>query len=186
MNSITVEHTPLEGILILTPSVFGDERGSFMEVFNQRHFESATGQDTPFVQDNLSRSKQWTLRGLHYQLPNAQGKLVSVLAGEIFDVVVDLRSNSKTFGQWFGLYLSAHNRQQLWLPEGLAHGFLVTSPQGALVHYKSTHYYDPDSEHCLHWQDPRIDIPWPIPPEIKPIVSPKDACGQTWDAVIKF
>lgn len=182
---MTVTSTPLEGVLLLTPKVFSDARGSFYELFNQRSFEEVTGQAVQFVQDNHSISKQGTIRGMHYQLPYAQAKLISVPHGEIYDVVVDLRSHSTTFGQWFGVYLSNTNHQLLFIPEGFAHGFLAIS-EIAVVQYKTSAYYNPSTEHCLDWQDPTVGIDWPLPHKVSPQLSPKDQQGLTWDAVLKF
>jgi dTDP-4-dehydrorhamnose 3,5-epimerase len=146
-------------VLLITPKVFGDERGFFMESFNQRDFQAATGLDVTFVQDNHSRSRQGVLRGLHYQVKQPQGKLVRVLAGEILDVAVDLRLDSPTRGQWVSARLSAQNHQQLWVPEGFAHGFVVLS-EVAEVLYKTTDYYAPEHERAIRWDDPTLAIDW--------------------------
>ncbi|EHQ2335989.1 dTDP-4-dehydrorhamnose 3,5-epimerase, partial [Vibrio cholerae] len=139
----------------------GDERGFFMETWNQKRFEElVTGKPTQFVQDNHSKSKKGILRGLHYQTENTQGKLVRVVSGEVFDVAVDIRKDSPTFGKWVGVYLSAENKRQLWVPEGFAHGFYVTSDEAEFV-YKCTDYYNPKAEHSLLWNDPSINIEWP-------------------------
>jgi dTDP-4-dehydrorhamnose 3,5-epimerase len=161
--------------LILEPRVFGDERGYFFESHNQREFEAATGVRTNFVQDNQSRSKKNVLRGLHYQNPQPQGKILRVLAGEVFDVVVDIRRSSPAFGKWSGVALSAENRLSLWVPPGFAHGFLVVS-EYADVLYKTTDYYAPEHEQCIVWNDPELAIAWPLagPPEL----SPKDQKGK--------
>lgn len=164
--------TKLPGVLVLEPRVFGDERGFFFESFNQRDFEQATGQDVCFVQDNHSRSARGVLRGLHYQVEHAQGKLVRVTHGEVFDVVLDLRKSSHTFGQWYGVYLSAENRKQLWIPPGLAHGFLVTSESAEFL-YKTTDYWHPQFERSVLWSDPALAIEWPL--EGSPILAAKDA-----------
>jgi dTDP-4-dehydrorhamnose 3,5-epimerase len=156
-----VMQTPLEGVLVLEPKVFGDVRGFFFESFNASDFEQATGLQCTFVQDNHSKSTKGVLRGLHYQTQHAQGKLVRVTQGAVFDVVVDIRKDSLTFGQWFGLELSAENKKQLWIPEGLAHGFLVTSESAEFL-YKTTDYYHPEFECSILWSDPTIGIEWPL------------------------
>jgi dTDP-4-dehydrorhamnose 3,5-epimerase len=166
--------TEISDVLLLKPQAFGDERGFFMESFNQRVFQDKTGLDVTFVQDNHSRSGQHVLRGMHYQIQQAQGKLMRVVVGEIFDVVVDLRRSSPTFGRWTGNYLSAVNKQQLWVPPGFAHGFLVTS-EVAEVLYKTTAYYAPQYERSLLWNDPEVGILWPLTGE--PILSKKDRAG---------
>ncbi|MEZ8375752.1 dTDP-4-dehydrorhamnose 3,5-epimerase [Vibrio cyclitrophicus] len=153
--------THIPDVKIIEPSVFGDERGFFMETWNQKQFEElVTGKPTQFVQDNHSKSKKGILRGLHYQTENTQGKLVRVVSGEVFDVAVDIRNNSRTFGQWVGEYLSAENKRQLWVPEGFAHGFYVTSEEAEFV-YKCTDYYTPSSEHSIAWNDETLAIKWP-------------------------
>ncbi|WP_210447993.1 dTDP-4-dehydrorhamnose 3,5-epimerase [Vibrio crassostreae] len=165
--------TRIPDVKIIEPSVFGDERGFFMETWNQKQFEElVTGKPTHFVQDNHSKSKQGILRGLHYQTENTQGKLVRVVSGEVFDVAVDIRKSSPTFGQWIGEYLSAENKRQLWVPEGFAHGFYVTSDEAEFV-YKCTDYYNPKYEASIKWDDPSIDIDWPITDQ--PILSLKDS-----------
>ncbi len=165
--------TPLEGSLILEPKVFGDERGFFMESWNADAFARA-GIDAHFVQDNHSRSAKGVLRGMHFQLPGAQGKLVRVVAGAVFDAIVDLRRSSPTFGQWFGLELSAANKRMLWVPEGFAHGFL-TLEDGTDFLYKCTAPYAPAHEHSLAWDDPALGIEWPL--DTPPSLSAKDAAG---------
>jgi len=166
----------LEEIKIIEPSVFGDERGFFMETWNQAKFEElVTGQTTKFVQDNHSKSKKGILRGLHFQTKNTQGKLVMVISGEVFDVAVDIRKGSKTFGQWVGVFLSAENKRQLWVPEGFAHGFYVTTAEAEFV-YKCTDYYNPSAEHSILWNDPKIGINWPI--DTPPILSEKDSVAK--------
>jgi dTDP-4-dehydrorhamnose 3,5-epimerase len=156
-----VTTTAIEGVLILEPKVFGDARGFFMESFNQKAFNEAVGREVAFVQDNHSRSSKGVLRGLHYQLPpHAQGKLVRVTQGSVFDVAVDIRQSSATFGQWVGIELSGENHRQMWLPPGMAHGFLVTSESADFL-YKTTEYYAPQSERCVLWSDPSIAIAWP-------------------------
>ncbi|KHT43153.1 dTDP-4-dehydrorhamnose 3,5-epimerase [Vibrio sinaloensis] len=165
--------TAIPDVKIIEPTVFGDERGFFMETWNQQRFEElVTKRKTPFVQDNHSKSRQGILRGLHYQTENTQGKLVRVISGEVFDVAVDIRKGSETFGQWVGVYLSAENRRQLWVPEGFAHGFYVTSEEAEFV-YKCTDYYNPKAEHSIIWNDPNIGIEWPI--TIEPSLSEKDS-----------
>jgi dTDP-4-dehydrorhamnose 3,5-epimerase len=154
--------TEIPDVKIIEPQVFGDERGFFMETWNQKRFEElVTGKPTPFVQDNHSKSKKGILRGLHYQTKNTQGKLVRVISGEVFDVAVDIRKDSITFGKWVGVYLSAENKRQLWIPEGFAHGFYVTSEEAEFV-YKCTNYYTPDSEVSIAWDDDDLKIKWPI------------------------
>jgi dTDP-4-dehydrorhamnose 3,5-epimerase len=182
---IQVTPTPIPEVLILEPTVFGDRRAWFMEAFNASDFARATGVEVEFVQDNQSFSRQWTLRGLHYQLRCTQGKLVRVIAGSVFDVAVDLRKNSKTFGQWAGEILSAENRRQLWIPPGFAHGFLALSDTAEFL-YKTTDYYDPKSEVCLSWRDPTLKIQWPIPPSVEVLLNAKDAAGLSWDQAPKF
>ncbi|MDH5537976.1 MAG: dTDP-4-dehydrorhamnose 3,5-epimerase [Rhizobacter sp.] len=165
--------TSIDGLLIFEPTVFGDERGFFMESFNQRIFDQAVGREVVFVQDNHSRSRQGVLRGLHYQLPpHAQGKLVRVTQGAVFDVAVDVRKGSKTFGSWFGIELSGQNHRQLWLPPGMAHGFLVLSDSADFL-YKTTDYYAPQAEAGIRWDDPDLGIEWPKTDQA-PIVSIKD------------
>jgi dTDP-4-dehydrorhamnose 3,5-epimerase len=158
---ITITTTPLEGVLIVEPKVFGDSRGFFLESFNAREFEAATGVSTPFVQDNHSCSRKGVLRGLHVQARHPQGKLVRVTSGEVFDAVVDIRRDSKTYGKWFGLHLSADNKKQLWIPPGLAHGFLVLSEFAEFL-YKTTDYWYPEFERSIAWNDPAIGIEWPL------------------------
>jgi dTDP-4-dehydrorhamnose 3,5-epimerase len=165
--------TKIPDVKIIEPAVFGDERGFFMETWNQQKFEElVTGKETRFVQDNHSKSKQGILRGLHYQTENTQGKLVRVVSGEVFDVAVDIRKDSPTFGQWVGVYLSAENKRQLWVPEGFAHGFYVTSEEAEFV-YKCTDYYNPNAEVSICWDDEEIGIDWPL--DITPSLSLKDA-----------
>lgn len=161
-------------VILFEPKVFGDERGFFFESFNQRQFEEAVGGSVSFVQDNHSRSVKNVLRGLHYQVQQPQGKLVRVAQGEVFDVAVDLRKSSPTFGKWVGAYLSAENRQQLWVPEGFAHGFVVLSETAEFL-YKTTAYYAPQYERCIAWDDDDLAIGWPI--DHAPSLSAKDAQG---------
>jgi dTDP-4-dehydrorhamnose 3,5-epimerase len=169
-----VTPTAISDVLIIEPKVFGDERGFFLESFNQAAFNQATGLKLDFVQDNHSRSGQHVLRGLHYQIKQAQGKLVRVLRGSVFDVAVDMRRSSATFGQWVGVELTESNFRQLWVPEGFAHGFLVTSESADFV-YKTTDYYAPEFERCVAWNDPDLDIQWPLSAE--PQLSAKDKAG---------
>ncbi len=166
--------TAIPDLLILEPKVFGDARGFFLESFNASTFQKATGLDVVFVQDNHSRSTKNVLRGLHYQIQQPQGKLVRVVRGAVFDVAVDIRKSSRTFGQWFGTELSETNHRQMWVPPGFAHGFVVLS-NSADVLYKTTDYYAPDSERCILWNDPAIGIQWPI--EGEPQLSAKDHAG---------
>lgn len=171
-----VEPTDLPGILLIRPRVFGDERGFFLESWNQRAFDEALGRKAVFVQDNRSRSARDVLRGLHYQTePHAQGKLVSVLAGTIYDVAVDLRRNSPTYGEALGIELKAEDHTMIWIPAGFAHGFLVLS-EFADVAYKATDFYSPAHERCICWDDPNLAIDWPLGGG-RPIVSSKDAVG---------
>lgn len=173
--SLQVIPTSLPEVLILEPRVFGDSRGFFFESFNQRDFEEATGQRCVFVQDNHSRSARNVLRGLHYQIQHSQGKLVRVVAGEVFDVAVDMRKSSPNFGKWVGVTLSAENKRQLWVPEGFAHGFVVTSDEAEFL-YKVTDYWHPDHERSLIWNDPDVGIEWPI--DGSPVLAAKDAEGK--------
>ncbi|MFI8746054.1 dTDP-4-dehydrorhamnose 3,5-epimerase [Pseudomonas sp. NPDC077186] len=170
-----VIQTRLPEVLILEPQVFGDERGFFYESFNARRFAEATGVNRDFVQDNHSRSARGVLRGLHYQLQQAQGKLVRVSAGEVYDVAVDIRRSSATFGQWVGVHLSAENKRQLWVPEGFAHGFLVLSEYAEFL-YKTTDYYAPAHERCIRWDDASLAIDWPLD-GLTPQLSAKDQQG---------
>jgi dTDP-4-dehydrorhamnose 3,5-epimerase len=172
--------TSVEGVLVLEPKVFGDARGFFYESFNRQAFEAATGLSVDFVQDNHSKSARDVLRGLHFQLaPRAQGKLVRVVQGEVFDVAVDIRKDSPTYGKWHGEILSAENRKQMWIPAGLAHGFLVLSESAEFL-YKTTDYYAPELERCLRWDDPGLSIAWPLEGR-QPLVSAKDAQGMSFD-----
>lgn len=173
-----VVQTPIPDILILEPDVFKDERGFFLESFNEKNFKEETGQDVTFVQDNHSRSKKNVLRGLHYQIKHPQGKLVHVVNGVVFDVVVDIRKSSPTFGQWTGVELSEENHRHLWIPEGFAHGFVVLSDFADFL-YKTTDYYVPDSERCILWNDPSIDINWNL--DDIPNLSEKDMKGMLLD-----
>lgn len=178
---MNVIKTEIADVLIFEPKVFGDDRGFFMESFNQKVFEEAVGRKVDFVQDNHSKSTKGVLRGLHYQTqPNAQGKLVRCVAGEVFDVAVDIRRNSSTYGKWVGVSLSAENKRQLWIPEGFAHGFLVISDEAEFV-YKATNYYSPDNERSILWSDPKINIQWPLNSNDKPNLSSKDQVGLAFE-----
>jgi len=168
--------TAIPEVLIIEPKVFGDTRGFFFESYNERAFAQATGLKVPFVQDNHSRSALGVLRGLHYQIRQPQGKLVRVVRGSVFDVAVDLRRGSPSFGQWVGVELSESNHRQLWVPPGFAHGFLVTSESADFL-YKTTDYYAPEHERCIAWDDPAIGIRWPL--EGAPQLSAKDKAGLT-------
>jgi dTDP-4-dehydrorhamnose 3,5-epimerase len=182
---MNVERTAIDGVLILQPKVFGDQRGFFMESFNQQRFDEAVGHTTTFVQDNHSRSTRGVLRGLHYQLaPHAQGKLVRVTSGSVFDVAVDVRRSSPTFGRWVGVELSGENHRQLWLPPGMAHGFVVTSDSADFL-YKTTDYYTPSAEGCIRWDDPDLAIAWPDVGGA-PNVSAKDAQGALFRDAVTF
>ena len=176
--------TPLQDVILLEPTVFGDPRGFFMETWNVETFRAA-GLDLNFAQDNHSRSARGTLRGLHFQTEHTQGKLLRVTSGEVFDVVVDLRRESRTLGQWFGLSLSAENQQMLWVPPGFAHGFYVTSDYADFV-YKCTDIYHPNSEQTLAWDDPTVGIRWPVPAGETPQLSAKDREGLNWSEAPRF
>ena len=179
----TVTPTAIPDVLILQPKVFGDARGFFYESFNARDFAVATGLDVSFVQDNHSKSAKGVLRGLHYQIQHAQGKLVRVVQGEVFDVAVDLRRTSPTFGQWVGVHLSADNHRQLWVPPGFAHGFVVLSEMAEFL-YKTTDYYQPEFERSLLWNDCTVGINWPI--EREPILAAKDSAAPLLGAAEIF
>jgi dTDP-4-dehydrorhamnose 3,5-epimerase len=175
---MNVIKSAIEDVLILEPKVFGDTRGFFMESFNERAFEAAIGKRVHFVQDNHSRSTQGVLRGLHYQIQQPQGKLVRVTSGAVFDVAVDIRKSSPTWGQWVGAELSAENHRQLWVPEGFAHGFLVLSDTADFL-YKTTDYYSPEHERCIAWNDQDLQIAWPDI-GVMPRLSKKDAEGAVF------
>ena len=175
--------TAIPEVLVIEPRVFGDERGFFYESWNARAFNELAGREVSFVQDNHSRSTRNVVRGLHYQVRQAQGKLVRVSAGEVFDVAVDLRRSSPTFGRAVGVTLSAENRRMLWIPEGFAHGFLVTSETADFL-YKATDYYAPEHERTLLWNDPRLAIAWPLQGE--PLLKPKDAAGTPLERAERF
>lgn len=176
--------TPIAGVVLIEPQVFGDARGFFLETWQQKKFEVA-GIDAIFVQDNHSRSVQWTLRGLHLQVQQSQGKLVRVTAGSVFDAVVDLRRSSPTFGASWTVELSAENHRMLWVPPGLAHGILVTSESADFL-YKCTDFYSPAHERTLAWNDSTLNIPWPLPEGVHPRLSAKDARGANVDEIEKF
>jgi dTDP-4-dehydrorhamnose 3,5-epimerase len=176
--------TAIPDVLIIEPKVFGDDRGWFFESFNDKDFSTVLGQQVTFVQDNHSFSKKGVLRGLHYQMEQAQGKLVRVSRGSVFDVAVDLRQSSKTYGQWVGMELSAENKRQMWIPSGFAHGFLVLSDEAEFL-YKTTDYWHAASERCLMWNDPTINIQWPDI-GMAPILNPKDESGSSWQDAAKF
>jgi len=171
---MNVVQTAIPGVFMIEPRVFGDARGFFLEGYNARGFRQATGLSVDFVQDNHSRSCRGVLRGLHYQLQQAQGKLVSVVCGAVFDVAVDIRRSSQSFGQWVGVELSEDNHRQVWLPPGIAHGFLVLSERVDVL-YKTTDYYAPEHERVILWNDPDIEIEWPLADE--PLLSRKDQAG---------
>ena len=182
-----VTPTAIADVLIIEPKVFGDERGFFYESFNRKAFNEATGLNLNFVQDNHSRSVKGVLRGLHYQIQQPQGKLVRVVRGSVFDVAVDIRKGSPTFGKWVGVELSEENHRQLWVPAGFAHGFLVTSESAEFL-YKTTDYYEPRHERCIAWNDPVIGIDWPD--DQSPNLSAKDrfglglCCAETFDTIV--
>ncbi len=177
--------TPLAipDVFLIEPKVFGDDRGFFYESFNQEHFEAAIGKKVNFVQDNHSRSAKNVLRGLHYQIKQPQGKLVRVVAGEVFDVAVDIRKSSPTFGKWVGEILSAENKKQMWVPEGFAHGFVVLTDTAEFI-YKTTNYYAPEHERCILWNDKSIAINWPI--NSTPVLSGKDEIGASLKSAETF
>jgi dTDP-4-dehydrorhamnose 3,5-epimerase len=176
--------TPISDVILIEPAVFGDNRGFFMETWQEPKFKSA-GIDARFVQDNQSRSTQWTLRGMHMQIEHAQGKLVRVTSGCVFDVVVDLRRASPSFGRWWGAELSDQNHQMLWVPPGLAHGILVTSESADFL-YKCTDVYSPSHERTLAWDDPTVGIEWPLPAGVQPKLSAKDLMGKSFAEIEKF
>ena len=176
--------TAIPDVLIIEPKLFGDDRGWFFESFNDKNFSAAVGQQVTFVQDNHSLSKKGILRGLHYQMEKVQGKLVRVCRGSVFDVVVDLRQSSQTYGQWVGVELSAENKKQLWIPPGFAHGFLVLSDEAEFL-YKTTDYWHAASERCLIWNDPMLNIKWPDVVS-EPILNVKDLQGLSWVEAPKY
>lgn len=169
--------TEIPDLKIIDPKVWGDDRGFFFESYNANVFAEKVGADPIFVQDNHSRSPRNVLRGLHYQMHNVQAKLVRVVTGEVYDVAVDLRKYSPTFGKWFGVHLSEKNKRMFWIPEGFAHGFLVLSEYADFL-YKTSNFYDPSSERCIRWDDPDLAITWPL--RTKPILSPKDSVGKNF------
>jgi dTDP-4-dehydrorhamnose 3,5-epimerase len=172
-----VRRTALEGVLVLEPQVFADDRGFLFESFNNRDFEAGTGVSATFVQDNHSRSKQGVLRGLHYQVRHAQGKLVRVVQGRVFDVAVNVKRDHPQYGQWIGVYLDSIENKQLWMPPGFAHGFVVLSETADLL-YKTTDYYSPADERCIRWDDPTLAINWPM--QCRPLLSAKDALAPSF------
>lgn len=176
MGQFQFTKTGIEGLVVVEPKVFGDNRGYFMETYNYNDFKAA-GLDMVFVQDNQSKSKKGVLRGLHFQKKNPQGKLVRVVSGEVYDVAVDLRKGSDTYGKWYGVLLSAENKKQFYVPEGFAHGFVVMSETAEFV-YKCTRFYDPSDEDGLMWNDPEIGIDWPVPENAELLLSEKDQHHQ--------
>jgi dTDP-4-dehydrorhamnose 3,5-epimerase len=176
--------TPIDGVVLVEPQVFGDARGFFMESWHEEKFRAA-GIGATFVQDNHSRSRQWTLRGLHLQVRHTQGKLVRVAFGSVYDVVVDLRRSSPSFGASWGVDLSAENHRMLWVPPGLAHGILITSDSADFL-YKCTDFYSPEHERTLAWNDPALNVRWPLPPGVSPQLSAKDARGASFAEIEKF
>ncbi len=181
---IIATSTAIPDVLIIEPKVFGIDSGWFFESFNDKDFSTVLGQQVTFVQDNHSFSKKGVLRGLHYQMEQAQGKLVRVSRGLVFDVAVDLRQSSKTYGQWVGMELSAENKRQMWIPSGFAHGFLVLSDEAEFL-YKTTDYWHAASEQCLIWNDSMLNIQWPDI-GMAPILNPKDESGSSWQDAAKF
>jgi dTDP-4-dehydrorhamnose 3,5-epimerase len=175
--------TQIPDVKIIEPQVFGDERGFFLESFNKKIFSEVIGREVNFVQDNHSRSQKGVLRGLHYQIKQPQGKLVRVTSGQVYDVAVDIRESSSTFGQWVGLELSTENHHQLWIPEGFAHGFVVLSETADFM-YKTTDYYAPEFERCIKWDDPQLDIDWHYDEE--PVLSEKDKQGVPFNKAEYF
>jgi len=182
---LQISTTPIHEVLIIESQIFGDNSSWFTESFNARDFAVATKLDIEFVQDNHSFAQQCVLRGMHYQFKHAQGKLISVISGSIFDVTVDLRMDSPTYGMWAGIELSAINRKRLWIPPGLAHGYFVLS-ESAECFYKTTDFYHPEDEIVLAWNDPQLNIKWPLPEDITPNMNLKDSAGLSWDAAPKF
>ncbi len=181
---ITATPTAIPDVLVIEPTVFTDDRGWFYESFNENDFSKAVGKKVTFVQDNHSLSKRGVLRGLHYQLQQTQGKLVRVVSGAVFDVAVDMRESSSTFGKWVGIELSAQNKKQLWIPEGFAHGFLTLSSEAEFL-YKTTDYWHAKSEQCIVWNDSSLNIEWPIT-KILPILNERDQMGFSWLDACKF
>jgi dTDP-4-dehydrorhamnose 3,5-epimerase len=181
---VKFHETPIAGVMLIELQSFGDDRGFFMETWHALKFKAA-GIDVKFVQDNHSRSTQWTLRGMHMQVEHTQGKLVRVTSGSVFDAVVDLRRSSPSFGRWWGTDISDQNRRMLWVPPGLAHGMLVTSASVDFL-YKCTDFYSPSHERTLAWNDTTIGIEWPLPPGVEPKLSAKDAAGLSFAEIEKF
>jgi dTDP-4-dehydrorhamnose 3,5-epimerase len=181
---INVTSTAIPDVLIIEPKVFGDDRGWFFESFNEKEFSAIIGKEVSFVQDNHSYSKKGVLRGLHYQTVQTQGKLVRVIKGTVFDVAVDIRQSSPTFGKWVGFELSAENKKQIWIPEGFAHGFIVLSETAEFL-YKTTDYWHAASEQCIVWDDHDLNIQWPSI-GMEPLLNPKDAAGLSWANAPKF
>ena len=179
---MNIKETKLQGLFIIEPTVLEDERGFFFESYNEKKFIEATGKKVSFVQDNHSQSIRGVLRGMHFQkAPHSQGKLVRCIRGEVYDVAVDIRPSSRTFGQWIGIVLSAENKTQLWIPEGFAHGFLTLSDI-AEFSYKTTNFYNPGSEGCIIWNDEDLNITWPL--DCEPVISCKDQQGDKWASFI--
>lgn len=176
--------TPLQDVVLIEPQIFGDQRGFFLETYQVKKF-AAAGIQADFVQDNHSRSSQWTLRGLHFQTEHTQGKLVRVTRGSVYDVVVDLRRSSSSFGKWWGVELSDENHRMLWVPPGLAHGILITSPTADFL-YKCTDLYSPTHERTLAWDDPAVRVDWPLPSGVTPKLSAKDAVGKSLQDIENF
>jgi dTDP-4-dehydrorhamnose 3,5-epimerase len=181
---VKFHETPIADVILIEPQSFGDDRGFFMETWHAQKFKAA-GIDVTFVQDNHSRSTQWTLRGMHMQVEHSQGKLVRVTSGSVFDAVVDLRRGSPSFGRWWGTDLSDQNRRILWVPPGLSHGMLVTSESVDFL-YKCTDFYSPTHERTLAWNDPVVGIEWPLPAGVQPKLSAKDAAGHSFAEIDKF
>ncbi len=184
MGKFNFIKTPVKDVYVIEPTVFGDNRGYFMETYNQKEF-AENGLDMVFVQDNESRSKKGVLRGLHFQKTNPQGKLVRCLEGEVFDVAVDLRKDSETFGKWYGVTLSAENKKQFYIPEGFAHGFVVLSDTATFC-YKCTRLYDPSDEGGLMWNDKTVNIQWPITEDMEILLSEKDKVNPSFEDCFKF
>lgn len=176
--------TSIPEVVLIKPRVFGDQRGYFLEVWHERKFAEA-GLDLAFVQDNHSHSSQWTLRGMHFQIEQPQGKLVRVARGAVFDVAIDVRRSSPTFGRWVGVELSESNHHMLWVPPGFAHGFLALTPDVDFV-YKCTDFYAPQHERTIHWADPEVGVEWPLPPGVEPVVAPRDAAAGPMRSVECF
>jgi dTDP-4-dehydrorhamnose 3,5-epimerase len=185
MKRSFTEVSTIFGMILFQPEVFNDERGWLFESFNAKDFLHASNLDINFVQDNHSYSRQWALRGLHYQHEKTQGKLVRAVSGSVFDVTVDVRLSSPTYGKWFGAELSADNKKQLWIPPGIAHGFLVLSEDSEVL-YKSTDFYYPEDEVCLAWNDPTLAIKWPLLQGVEPNLSPRDLAGLSWGEAPKI